>query len=537
MSLVFMSIRQLSVRLVLSGAALAAVGFMVGCGSAARPVVTPIGSPGPPAQPSSLVAVVSSPGSSLPGVATIIDYSGDTILAQQTIGVGPLAFTADALGSNGYTINGDGTLSNFPVSATLQEKYVTYTTLPTNAHPTNLFSPSTGLWAVDQTGYNVDVFTGSPQDFQLAIQVAPQPVMIIGTGSIGQRDFAISLNAANASATIPYDVSCNIPGNFAGYIANGEVGEADTIEVSTHSISNSVPLGVCPVYAVMSTDGQRLFVLNRGDDTITVINVKNNTLDECPEPLVNNACPVTKNQNGQAITFHPALPLSLNAVAAMNNKIPGSGNPPNGTTGMTQTAGPVYAEYNAATSQLVVADYDGGTISVIDVSLDEYGNDSATFGTTFTVPVGNTPASVTVLNDGSRAYTANQTDGTVSIVTLASHTVEKTLTVVGHPRTVVNTQNSVYGKVYVASPDSPYLTIVRTDEDIVDTTLLVVGSIVDVRVQSQTTANSNNNNVSRLPGAGQPCNLPLSEFDPSNPGQNADTIANCEAQSIGALQP
>ncbi len=51
--------------------------------------------------------------------------------------------------------------------------------------------------------------------------------------------------------------------------------------------------------------------------------------------------------------------------------------------------------------QLIVADYDGNTVSLIDVSLDVYGNDSPTFGTTFTIPVGANPASVTVLNDGS----------------------------------------------------------------------------------------------------------------------------------------
>ncbi len=44
-----------------------------------------------------------------------------------------------------------------------------------------------------------------------------------------------------------------------------------------------------------------------------------------------------------------------------------------------------------------MANYDGSTISVIDVSLDEYGNDSPTFGTTYTIPVGTNPASVTVL--------------------------------------------------------------------------------------------------------------------------------------------
>ena len=176
------------------------------------------------------------------------------------------------------------------------------------------------------------------------------------------------------------------------------------------------------MYAVPSSDGKRLFVLNRGSDTVTVINSQNNTLDSCT--------PFT-NQTGQTVTCHPTLPLSTTAGRAQDayNNVP-------------SVAGPVYAEYNAATNQLIVADYDGGTISVIDVSLDEYGNDSQTFGTTFTVPVGNNPASVTVLIDGSRAYTANQTDDTVTIVNLSSHTFEKKLPVVGHPRTVVSTSNS-----------------------------------------------------------------------------------------------
>ena len=59
------------------------------------------------------------------------------------------------------------------------------------------------------------------------------------------------------------------------------------------------------------------------------------------------------------------------------------------------------------------------------------------------------------------------------MVNLGSHTLEKTLTVAGHPRTVVSTQNSLYGKVYVASPDSPYVTIIATETDLVDTTVLV----------------------------------------------------------------
>ena len=509
-----MNLGQARTRLVQGGVALAAVALIAGCGSNYRPVVTPVTPSGPAAQPSSYAVVVSAPSTTTPGVATIVDYSGDTVLALAPIGPGPVAFTIDEIGSTGYTVNSDGTLSNFPISSSLQAKQVDYTTLPATAQPVNLFSPSAGLFAADLNGNVTDVFTGFPQSFKLAIPVKTTPVMIVGPGLLSQRFFSLSQNLPGT----PSGVECNASPSSAG--VNGEV---DGIDLSTYTRSSQIGLdpynpgnsaagtmnGVCPVYAVESSDTKRLFVLNRGSDTISVINAQDNTLDQCT-PF--------KNQNGQTVNCHPILPLSLNAVSALNKayKDAGSpanestGTPPNGTTGMTAKAGPVYAEYNSATAQLVVANYDGGTISVIDVSEDEYGNDSATFGATYTIPVGNHPASVTVLADGSRAYTANQTDQTVSIVTLSSHTVEKTLPVTGHPRTVVSTQNSEQGKVYAASPDSPYLTILRTDLDIVDTTVLVEGNIVDVRVTTQAGSAGNNNTNSRRPGFGQPCYLPPS---------------------------
>jgi len=307
-------------------------------------------------------------------------------------------------------------------------------------------------------------------------------------------------------------------------------GVAIPIEISSDTADPAIPVGKCPVYAVQTSDQQRLFVLNRGDDTITVINSNKNTLDQCPVPLVTvppstvpTVCPApyNTNQNGQPITFHPVLPLSTASLTAVNAP-PNCNITTNPTCGMGSSAGPVYAEYNAATQQLVVANYDGGTVSVIDVSLDQYGNDSSTFGTTYTIPVGNSatpgPASVTVLYDGSKAYTANQSDGgpnapngTVTVVNLSTHTVEKTIPVVGHPRTVVNTQNSENSKVYVASPDQPSITIIAsspTVTDQIDTTVLLEGLPIDIRTTTQNGNSGNNNFSSRVPGYGQPCNLP-----------------------------
>jgi DNA-binding beta-propeller fold protein YncE len=517
------SLGRTQVRLVQAGTALVAGALIAGCGNSYRPVVTPVNPSGPPAQPTSYAAVVSAPSPSSPGIITFIDYSGDTILTITPIGPGPRTFVMDALGSTGYTFDSDGTLANFGITTSLQAKDVHYSTLSSTANIVNLMAPQSGLWAADLDGNVADVFTGSsPQAFKLAIPVAPTPVTIVGTSSSsGQRQYAISQNFAD-----PTGVACNTSPTAA------PTGLATPIELATFTTDTPIALGKCPVYAVASPDQRRLFVLNRGDDTITVINAQNNALDQCVP---------YQSQSGEWITCHATLPLSTNAVTATGVT------PPNGTTGMAATAGPVHAEYNPATNQIVVANYDAGTISVIDVTLDEYGNDYNTyanptctvggvnsyancgavtggFGTTYTIPVGKYPASVTVLADGSRAYTANQAVGTVTIANLASHTVEKTLSVVGHPRTVVSTQNSLYGKVYAASPDSPYLTILATLTDLVDTTILIEGNVVDVRVSTQNGTTGNSNTLSRTPGYGEPCNLPPTPGNPTPAPTGTQTL-------------
>jgi hypothetical protein len=524
--------RQVRVLFAQAVAALAVAAVVAGCGDNYRPVVTPVNSSGPPAQPSSYAIVVSSTGITTPGVVTIIDYSGDSVLNETPIGPGPTAFTLDEIGATGYTVNSDGTLSNFGISTSLQAKNISFSTLPTSAQLVNLMAPSSGLWVTDRSSNVVDLFANSPEAFQLAIPVsipvalgsstvATMPVMVTGSGTgTGQRQYVI-----NQDVTDP--MACNTDPTTA------PTGVVVPVEIASNTTDPAIPAGKCPVFEVMSADTQRLFVLNRGDDTVTVINSKNNTLDTCTPFL---------NQNGQTVSCHPTLPLSLSAVSTINaacavshSTLPPCGGPPNGTAGMAATAGPVFAVFNQTAQELIISNYDGGTISVIDVSLDEYGNDSSTFGTTYTIPVGNTstpnPASVTALYDGSKAYTANQNDdsgtgnGTVTVVNLTTHTVEKTLTVVGHPRMVVSTQNSEYSKIYAGSPDSPYVTVIESSpsiNDLIDTSILVEGHLVDLRVTTQNGSSGVGNFSSRVPGYGSPCNLPGAA--------SLASLATCQAQ-------
>ena len=72
---------QARMLLVETSVALAVSALIAGCGNNYRPVVTPITSSGPAPQVTSYVVVVSTTGPSTPGVATIIDYAGDSIMA------------------------------------------------------------------------------------------------------------------------------------------------------------------------------------------------------------------------------------------------------------------------------------------------------------------------------------------------------------------------------------------------------------------------------------------------------------------------
>lgn len=498
---------QARARLALVGAAAAVATLVGGCGDNYRPTVTPVNPTGPASQATSYAIAVSTTGSSTPGVVTIIDYSGDTKMNETKIGTGPTAFTLDEGGYTGYTVNSDGTMSSFEITTSLQAKDVGTSTVAPAAQIVNMMAPSSGLWVADLYGDVIDLFSGSPAAFKQAMPVSvsgtavTMPVFVAGSPTLtGEREYAISQNLPD---TDDGRIACNLSP------ATAPNGVATSIEISSHAADAALPVGRCPVYAVgnsaVNSTVSRLFVLNRGDDTITVINTRNNTLDSCT-PF--------QNQNGEWVTCHQTIQL------------------PSGS-------GPVYAEYNSANQQLVVANYDGGTVSVIDVPMDNNGNDANTyanstcstyaecgavtggFGTVHTIKVGNTstpnPAAVTVLLDGTKAYTANQGDGasngTVTVVNLATYTVEKTLTVVGHPRTVLNTQNSEYSKVYVASPDSPYVTIIQstpTVADVNDTTVLTQGKVVDLRVTTENGSKYINTYSSRVPGYGQPCNLPPS---------------------------
>ena len=433
---------------------------VTGCGNMYRPIVTPVRPTGPSPAPTAYAVAITQPAGAQAGVATVLDFSGDTVLAQATIGNFPLDFTLDTPGATAYTIDRDGSLSVVPISTSLQTKNVLTSTLTATAIPINVAVGAGVLYVIDQSTDDVDVLTvqaGIPPGLKQAIQF-PLGLINMAGRSTAPRLYGISQNVGPTVCATPGSVTTN--------------GVASALEASTNTISTTLPVGICPVFGLGSSDNLRAFILNRGSGTVTVIDAQKNTLDS-----------------------------QINPTTGL----------PNST--LTLPAGPVYAELYDATSQLVTANYDSDTISVIDVTTDAFDNDAPTFGTIHNVTVGGGPSSVTVLQDGSRAYVANSKDSTVSVVNLSSYTVEKTITLplnqdgsTPHPRTIVSTYNYPTGKVYVSSPDSQNLVILRTDTDTVDATLQLQGNLIDTRVTRQnanTTIQVYTNSYS--PGNGVPC--------------------------------
>jgi hypothetical protein len=445
-----------------------AVALTAGCGNTYRPVISAINPVGPAGQPTKYAVAVSEPAPNTPGLLTIVDFSGDTVLSTPSVLANPSYFILGNSGSTGYLINSAGALDTFGVSnpTALLTSDVAQTTLVAGALPVSI-TPVTGTSAgttifIPQTGNTTVAALSSNGPSLLAdLSVGANPIYTVGNTS-APRVYALS----SGSGTTP--------------------GQAAAIETTTAqpTISNTIPVGIDPVYGVMDAGLDRAYILNKGSGTVSVINVQTNVLD----------------------LTTPTIP----APTATPN---------------TLGVNPVWAVMVPTLSEIVVLNAGDGTnpgsLSVISVPLcnavtpvtnpncnPANPSDAAGFGTVVaTVPVGVNPSMVDALSDGSRAYVVNQSnvpgvcngEGSVSVVNLTSNQVTSTICgisteagttdfntsptlVYGHPNTISVTFGTPTGKVYVTSPDNKFMTVIRTDIDAVTTHISLQGLGVRVLV-------------------------------------------------------
>jgi DNA-binding beta-propeller fold protein YncE len=361
------------------------------CGNAYRVIIGPINPVQPTPLPEYYPVVLSVPtvGSDTnQGYATILTSAGDAAIVQVNVGVNPVYLALTTSGSPAFAVNlgqssgsssaTTGSISSFNVISTLISAQVETTTLPTSSFPS-----SEAL---------IPDFANSSYVYV--------PTLVPGTSTYQVAALARS-NAACGGVpcvvqTLPVQ---GLVANFTGlttgtrtYAIEPTKNQVETIDITTNgpTITGSpLPTGSTPVFGVMSPDGYRTFILNKGDGTITAINSQSNQVMTPPGPI-----------------------------------------PVCGTVSPCPGGAPVSADYYNTGSVLVTANSGNNTMSAINVAE----NDS-NFGTVlYTTPVGTNPVSVAVLQDGSYAYVANQGDpsdtttpGSISLVNLASGNVDETI--------------------------------------------------------------------------------------------------------------
>jgi DNA-binding beta-propeller fold protein YncE len=437
---------------------------VIGCGNTYRPVVSAINPVGPAAQPEKFAVAISTTGTTAhptPGLVTFVDFSGDSVLITAQIGVNPYYLILNSGGNTGYTLNSDHTLTTFDISTSLLQSQVLQTTLLPGANPVSIFPEGANTYVTDPGLNAISQFVGQPLNLQqeLGIDPAFSPIYVAGIAS-APRVYAISQRVG------------------------GGLGQVSTIETTSNTIDPTpIPVGLNPVYGVMTADAKRAFIMNQGDGTVSVINAQTNLLDVVPAGATN--------------------PIKV------------------GTS-------PLWADFAPTRNEMVVANGgDGvhaGSVSIISiplcsaVSLPTNPNcdpnnpvDAVGFGTVLaTVPVGINPVMVGVLQDGTRAYVVNSGNPnlpcappttaqplgncTVSVINLTTNTVTATIPIPvspitgaspninGHPNYIAVTTGTPTGKVYVTSPESNFMTVIRTDTDTVDLTIPLQGNGVSVRV-------------------------------------------------------
>ncbi|MCU1307368.1 MAG: 40-residue beta-propeller repeat containing protein, partial [Acidobacteriaceae bacterium] len=365
--------------------------FEAGCGDTFRPIALPIVQPGGQPLAQANAVVVSNAGPSVDGVTTHIDTSGDTVVAQVTVGRSPVHVTF--VSTNQFTIvanSVDDSINFYSTFAAINANPAGSVTLTAGARPSFVFSnvPNT-------------VFVAEP-----------------GISSVG----VVSISGTPTRVT-------------------------------------DIPVGSNPVALTGTSDGQRLYVANQADNTVTVIAPTSNSVVPSvpgqPNPIAVGSSPVflaVSKDNTQVF----AVNQGSNSVSVINTNT-------NAVTNVAVGASPNFAFFDTANSLLWVTNSGADTVTVINAL------NLADVRTISLVSAGCAspakPVSITVLADGTRAYVADSGCNSVSVISALSKTVTKTIPVGTTPVSIDSTTDST--KVVVVNKGSNTASVIQTSDDTV----------------------------------------------------------------------
>ena len=328
----------------------------VGCNDTLRQFIVPVPSPsGDPGTLAHAITLSTNPFPNVPGSDTHIDVSGDSSVGIVPVGVNPVFL---GIASNrAFVINRGDPSASIPPSvstyvALLPNSTVSTVTLPaTSLDPVAGATSSSGNIYIANSGSNsVDLISGSALAVVATIKLpstvtnpVSNPVMIAG-------------NAANNKIFVVNQGSNNVT-------------EISTIDNTV--IGNPIPVGNSPIWAVMSSDGLFVFVVNQGDGTVSVIDASLDIVLPC--------------------TPGPSCVAGGTAIKV----------------GTTASPSPNFAFYEPTLKRVYVSNTGEQSVTVIKGNGFDLGSNPQVLPAKIAdIPVSSNPTSITALRNGTRAYAA-----------------------------------------------------------------------------------------------------------------------------------
>jgi YVTN family beta-propeller protein len=370
------------------------LGLELGCGDQYRPVANPIiGQGGTPQTAHYAFVVNSNPTGNSSAIQ--IDVSGDTNLQTQPTGAGAIS-ESFLSGNNGALFTANSLADSVSEFTTFQTfAAITTINLPLGSRPIAVTSARAGSMYALNSSSNANC----PNSGSISV-INTSALAVTSTVCVGPNPVSFA----------------QIPGTKV-YVANGDntlsVFDPD-LGAITSTITQSMGLGLNPVFVIPSLDGGYVFVVNKGDG-------------------VN--------------------PGSLSIITTSNDQV---------FTSIPLGVAPTFAYIDSHLLRLYVTNSGSNSVTVFDLATINL-NSNPPLNTLATVNVGSGPIGVTALPDGSRFYTANTMSNDVTVVNATSYVVTKTIPVGQDPVWITSEPSS--SKVYTANRSGGSVSIIQTSND------------------------------------------------------------------------
>ncbi len=264
------------------------------------------------------------------------------------------------------------------------------------------------------------------------LTVTTLPATVIKTISVGSHPDGVAV----------------MPDGSRVYVANRGGNTVSVIQTSDNTVTGTISVGYEPRRPALTPDGSYAYVGNMLDNTVSVVRTSDNMVIDTVS-VGTNAIEPAVTPDGSYVYVTTWADNAVSVIRTSDNAEVDTISVGSGPSGIAVTPDGSY---------VYLVNENADTASVIQ-TLDNTVTD--------TISVGRFPRSVAVTPDGNYAYVTNRSDDTVSVIRTLDNTVIDAISVGDWPMGLAVTPDGSY--VYVTNRNDNTVSIIQTSDNAVHT--------------------------------------------------------------------